>query len=58
MTKGKQLSVREAALRLGCTRKYIFDLIYEKKLAGTEKIAKQWRIPAAAIERKIQTRNK
>jgi excisionase family DNA binding protein len=44
----KTLSVREAAKQLGCTLKYVYDLLYSGRLAG-EKVGRQWRIPAGAL---------
>jgi excisionase family DNA binding protein len=50
----RTLSVREAARQLGCTLKYIYDLLYSGRLAG-EKFGRQWRIPAEALD-KMQRR--
>lgn len=49
------LSVREAATQLGCTLKYIYDLLYSGRLAG-EKVGRQWRISAQALRAKMQRR--
>jgi excisionase family DNA binding protein len=49
----KPLSVREAAKQLGCTLKYIYDLLYSGRLAG-EKVGRQWRIPVGALRAKMQ----
>ena len=43
------ISVREAAAKLGCTLKYVYDLLYAGKLKS-EKCDREWRIPMAAIE--------
>jgi excisionase family DNA binding protein len=45
MKPGKQLSVRESALRLGVTLKFIYDLLYAGKLRGAQKVGRSWRIP-------------
>jgi len=52
MTK-KTVSVRQAAKQLGCTLKYVYDLLYSGRLAG-EKVGRQWRISAEALRAKIQ----
>jgi excisionase family DNA binding protein len=51
----KTFSVREAARRLGCTLKYVYDLLYSGRIAG-EKVGRQWRIPAEALRAKMQQR--
>jgi excisionase family DNA binding protein len=51
----KTLSVREAAKQLGCTLKYIYDLLYSGRIAG-EKVGRQWRISAEALRAKMQRR--
>lgn len=48
------IGVREAALRLGFTQKYIRDLLYEGKLPGARKEGREWRIPASAVERRLR----
>ncbi|MGA3294967.1 MAG: excisionase family DNA-binding protein [Candidatus Acidiferrales bacterium] len=54
MKRTKELTVQEAALRLGVTLKYVRDLIAERKLEGARLLGKGpgkgWRIPAAAVE--------
>lgn len=56
MRSNKRLSVREAAQRLGCTRKFVFDLLYENRLTGAKKAGREWRIPVAAIEQRLRQR--
>ncbi len=51
----KTISVREAAQQRGVTRKYIYDLIYEGRLAA-EKVGRQWRIPADAVRARLKQR--
>lgn len=51
---GETLTVRESAQRLGCTLKYIYDLLYSGRLAGI-KIGKKWRIPVEAIQAWLNT---
>ena len=43
------ISVREAATRLGCTLKYVYDLLYEGKLRS-EKAGRRWRISVSAVD--------
>lgn len=50
------LSVREAAVRMGCTLRYIYDLLHAAKLPGAEKRGKTWRIPAAGVEARLKAR--
>jgi excisionase family DNA binding protein len=49
----KTLSVRQAAKQLGCTLKYVYDLLYSGRLAG-EKVGRQWRIRAEALRAKMR----
>lgn len=55
-TQKTTLSVRETAQRLGCSLKWIFDLLYAAKLPGAEKVRGQWRIPYTAVEAKLRER--
>jgi excisionase family DNA binding protein len=55
MTTPRTLSVRQAANQLGCTLKYIYDLLYSGRLGG-EKVGRKWRIPAEALRTKMQRR--
>lgn len=54
----KTLSVRQAALRMGNTRKYISDLLYEEKLPGAQKQNGRWQIPLTVIEQRLKEREK
>jgi excisionase family DNA binding protein len=56
MKESKSFGVRETALKLGCTQKYVRDLLYEQKLPGAQKKGRQWNIPAAAIEQRLKER--
>jgi excisionase family DNA binding protein len=49
------MGVRQAALKLGCTLKYVYDLIYAGKLPS-EKSGREWRIPATAVEGRRKSR--
>jgi excisionase family DNA binding protein len=56
MRQSKQtIGVREAARRLSVTTKYIYDLLYCGKLPA-EKVARQWRIRAEAVEARLKHR--
>jgi excisionase family DNA binding protein len=55
MKNPKFLSVPEAARRLGCSLKFIYDLTYAGKL-GAEKVAGRWRIPFAKVEARRRKR--
>ena len=56
MTNQRLLTVRQAALSLGHTQKYIRDLLYEDKLPGAKKVGRQWFIPAGAVETRLKAR--
>ena len=56
MSDTKSLTVRQAALKLGNTQKFVRDLLYEDKLFGAHKKGRAWRIPAAAIEQRLKER--
>jgi excisionase family DNA binding protein len=55
MRNQKFLTVPEAARRLNCTTKYIYDMCYSGRL-GAEKVAGRWRIPLAKIEARLKQR--
>ena len=44
------LTVRDAAQELGCTLKYILDLLYAGRLKGAAKVGRGWLIPAETIQ--------
>jgi excisionase family DNA binding protein len=52
----KTLTVKETAQRLGCSLKWVFDLLYAAKLPGATKARGQWRIPAVAVEQRLKQR--
>ncbi|HZU45289.1 MAG TPA: helix-turn-helix domain-containing protein [Terriglobales bacterium] len=54
MKDAKTLTVRQAALKLSLTQKYIRDLLYEEKLPGAKKVGSKWLIPSAAIEARLK----
>lgn len=54
MKDAKTLTVRQAALKLGHTQKYIRDLLYEEKLLGAKKIGTKWLIPTATVEARLR----
>jgi excisionase family DNA binding protein len=56
MSDTKSLTVRQAALKLGNTQKFVRDLLYEGKLPGAYKAGRAWHIPAAAIEQRLKER--
>jgi excisionase family DNA binding protein len=56
MTVTKTLSVRQAALKLRCSQKWVRDLLYEAKLTGSKKDGRVWLIPVAAVEARIKAR--
>lgn len=44
------LSVRESAVEMGCSTKWIYDLLYARRIPGARKLGKSWRIPRQAIQ--------
>jgi excisionase family DNA binding protein len=56
MTLAKTMSVRQAALTLQCSQKWVRDLLYEGKLAGSRKCGRVWLISADAIEGRLKAR--
>jgi len=55
MRNQKFLTVPEAARRLNCTTKYIYDMCYSGRL-GAKKVVGRWRIPLAEIEARLKLR--
>jgi len=51
----KTLGVRQTANRLGCTIKYVYDLLYAGRLPGRKQNGK-WRIPIRAVEMRLRAR--
>jgi len=49
------LSVPAAARRLGCTLRWVYDMVYAGRLKA-EKVAGRWRIPVAEIEARLKQR--
>ena len=49
--KQGRLTVRDAAQQLGCTTKYVFDLLYSRRFDGAQKLDGRWSIPRAAVEK-------
>jgi excisionase family DNA binding protein len=56
MKQANELTVQQAAHRLGVTLKYVRDLLYEQRLRGAYKEGRVWRIPVAAIEAHVRIR--
>ena len=52
----KTLSVRQAALKLRCSQKWVRDLLYEGKLTGSKMGGRVWLIPVDAIEGRLKAR--
>lgn len=55
-SKSVTVSVREAAMRMKLTQKYVRDLLYEERLPGAKKQDGVWQIPIGAIERHLKAR--
>jgi excisionase family DNA binding protein len=54
MERTSKLSVREAALQLRCTLKFIYDLLWAGRLQGAQKVGRTRRIPVEAVEARIR----
>lgn len=52
----RMLSVRESAVRMNCTLRYIYDLLHAARLPGAVKQGKTWRIPLQAVEARLNAR--
>ena len=55
MKRQEFFTVRDTAKRLGVSIKFMYDLIWAGKLDAT-KVGKVWRIPASAVEKRLQRR--
>jgi excisionase family DNA binding protein len=51
----EEITVAEAARRLGVALTYIYSLLWAGKLEG-RKIKKQWRVSAEAVETRLKSR--
>jgi len=51
----QEVTAVEAARRLGVGLDYLYSLLWTKKLAG-RKVGKQWRVPADAVEARLEQR--
>jgi excisionase family DNA binding protein len=51
----REITVREAAQRLGCTLHHAYALVYANRLPS-RKVAGRWLIPSAAVESRIKQR--
>jgi excisionase family DNA binding protein len=49
------LSVREAAIELHSTTKWVYDLLYAGRLPGAVKAGRVWRIPRGAVRQRKPT---
>lgn len=56
MKRANDLTVQQAAFRLGVTLKYVRDLLYEGKLPGATKAGRRWVIPTAAVDARLKQR--
>lgn len=55
MQSGKTLTPREAAVRLGCGMKRLYDLLYAQKIPATKRQGR-WLIASEIIEARIKER--
>jgi excisionase family DNA binding protein len=54
--KDENVSVPEAARRLGFTLKYVYDLVYSGRLKAEKKLGR-WSIPMTEIEARLKKRS-
>jgi|GEM_PF-1423248 len=52
------VTVRDAARYLGCTTKYVFDLLYSGRFEEARKVDGRWAIPRSAVEQHRATRSR
>ncbi len=55
MQSGKTLTPREAAVRLGCGMKRIYELLYSQKIPATKRKGR-WLIASDVIEARLKER--
>jgi excisionase family DNA binding protein len=53
-TEGK-ISPRKASRMLGVSLHFVYQLLWEGKLVGSQKIGKRWHIPVAAVEARLRS---
>lgn len=53
--ENEDLSVAEAARQLGCTLKYVYDLLYSGRIMARKKHGR-WCIPTSEIEARLKKR--
>ena len=49
------LSVREAAVKLGVTLRWVYDMLYSGRLKAEQHVGR-WRIPRSEIEARLKRR--
>ena len=52
------MTVREAAKKLGCTLKYVYDLLYAGRFKGARKVGRSWAIPEVSIKTILNKRER
>ncbi len=55
MVQGESFGIPAVARRLGCTLKYVYDLVYSGRLPA-QKICGLWQISAEAVEAHLKRR--
>lgn len=55
MQSGKTLTPREAAVRLGCGMKRLYDLLYAQKIQATKRRGR-WLIASETVEARLKER--
>ena len=53
-SKTQMIGAREAVRELGCSRRYLYDLLAENKLPGAVKHGKEWQIPLASLKARVK----
>jgi excisionase family DNA binding protein len=54
MDTPSELTVREVAVELQCTLKFVYDLLWAGRLEGAQKVGRTWRIPVEAVEARMR----
>lgn len=54
MRKTAIVTPRKAAEMLGVSLHFVYQLLWENRLSGSEKVGKKWRIPVTAVESRLR----
>jgi len=55
---GKDMSPREAAVRLGCSLDFVYRQLWTGRIPGAKKVSGHWTIPTKAVEARLEARKR